>query len=159
MAENKEYLTKEKFVQLTEELEHLRNTKRKEVAEELEYAKQLGDLSENAEYHQAREEQAMLEDRISKLDTLLKGATIVDADAAGKQSGVVTVGSKVELRREGKKENIDYTVVGSEEADMLARKISASSPLGAAVLGKKKGESISVKTPSGDVAYTIVKIS
>lgn len=158
MPENKEYLTKEKFDQLVAELEFLRNTKRKEVAEELEYSKQLGDLSENAEYHQAREAQAMLEDRISKLDTLLKGATILSAETTGKRVDTVAVGSKVELRREGKKESIDYTVVGSEEADMTARKISASSPLGSAMLGKKKGEAVSVKTPAGNVTYTIVKI-
>ncbi len=158
MAENKEYLTKEKFDQLVAELEFLRNTKRKEIAEELEYAKQLGDLSENAEYHQAREAQAMLEDRIGKLDNLLKGATILSAETTGKRGDAVAVGSKVELRREGKKETIDYTVVGSEEADMTARKISASSPLGAAMLGKKKGEAVSVKTPAGNVTYTIVKI-
>ena len=158
MPENKEYLTKEKFDQLVAELEFLRNTKRKEVAEELEYSKQLGDLSENAEYHQAREAQAMLEDRISKLDTLLKGATILSAETTKKRGDVVVVGSKVELQREGKKETVDYTVVGSEEADMATRKISASSPLGSAMLGKKKGETVSVKTPTGNVTYTVVKI-
>lgn len=158
MADVKEYLTKEKFDQLTKELEYLRNTKRKEIAEELEYAKQLGDLSENAEYHQARESQAMLEERISKIDNLLKAAIILSDDSSKKRGDIVVVGSSVELRRDGNKDTINYTVVGSEEADMIARKISASSPIGAAMLGKKKGETVTVKTPVGDTNYTIIKI-
>ncbi len=158
MADVKEYLTKEKFDQLTQELDYLRNTKRKEIAEELEYAKQLGDLSENAEYHQARESQAMLEERISKIDNLLKAAIILSDDSSKKRGDIVVVGSSVELRRDGNKDTINYTVVGSEEADMATRKISASSPIGAAMLGKKKGETVTVKTPVGDANYTIIKI-
>lgn len=158
MADVKEYLTKEKFDQLTQELDYLRNTKRKEIAEELEYAKQLGDLSENAEYHQARESQAMLEERISKIDNLLKAAIILSDDSSKKRGDTVVVGSSVELRRDGNKDTINYTVVGSEEADMATRKISASSPIGAAMLGKKKGETVTVKTPVGDANYTIIKI-
>ncbi len=149
-----QYLTKVKFEELKKELDQLRSTGRREVAEELEYSKQLGDLSENAEYHQARERQALLEDRINKLDTLLKSALIVnshDVDA-------VNVGSIVELKKEGK-ETMKYTIVGSEEADMTQNKLSIASPLGQALKGKKKGETFSLKTPKGPVSYKIVGIA
>jgi transcription elongation factor GreA len=159
MSDPKEYLTQEKFDELVKELDFLRNTKRKEVAEELEYAKQLGDLSENAEYHQAREEQAVLEDRISKLDGLLKAALIINNKANAKRGDTVVAGSVIELRHEGKKEVVTYTIVGSEEADMKAKKISSSSPLAAALLGKKKGDAVTIKTPSGSVEYSVIKVS
>src|ERR1700722_16474651 len=98
MNQEKQYLTKAKYEELSKELEHLRTVKRKEVAENLEYAKQLGDLSENAEYHEARDQQAVVEDRIAKLDVLLKSAIVADAH----HTEAVTGGSVVELQREGK---------------------------------------------------------
>jgi transcription elongation factor GreA len=148
------YLTKDKFAELKKELEQLRTTGRKEVAEELEYAKQLGDLSENAEYHQARERQAILEDRINKLDALLKSANIVDAH----HTEAVNVGSVVEIQKDGKSETITYTIVGSEEADLAQKKLSIASPLGQALKGKKKGETFDFKTPGGKVKYKVVNI-
>lgn len=148
------YLTKDKFDELKKELEQLRSVGRKEVAEELEYSKQLGDLSENAEYHQARERQALLEDRIGKLDSLLKSASIVDAH----HSEAVNVGSVVEIQKEGKHEPVTYTIVGSEEADMAQKKLSIASPLGQALKGKKKGETFLLKTPIGNVKYKVVNI-
>jgi len=151
----KQYLTKTKHDELTKELEYLRVTKRKEVAEQLDYAKQLGDLSENAEYHEARDEQAKLEDRIANLDALLKSANIVDAH----HTESVTVGSIVELIRQGKTDSIKYTIVGSEEADMTKGKLSSTSPLGAALRAKKKGDSVVVETPSGKVSYKIIDIA
>ncbi len=154
MITEKHYLTKEKHGELVKELEQLRTSGRKEVAQELEYAKQLGDLSENAEYHSARERQALLEDRIAKLDALLKDVSIVDAH----HSEAVNVGSTVELQKEGKKETIKFTIVGSEEADMAQKKLSIASPLGEAMKGKKKGDSFKVKTPVGEVKYKIVNI-
>ncbi len=155
MTTEQHYLTKDKYAELTKEFEQLRTTGRREVAEELEYAKQLGDLSENAEYHQARERQALLEDRIAKLESLLKSASIVDA----RHSDSVNVGSVVELQKEGKPGTIKYTIVGSEEADMLAGKLSVSSPLGTALRGKKKGESFALMTPGGKVVYKVVNIA
>jgi transcription elongation factor GreA len=155
MNHEKEYLTKDKYEELKKELEYLRMVRRKEVAEDLEYAKQLGDLSENAEYHQAREEQAVLEDRIGKLDTLLKSATIVDRHT----TDAVAIGSTVEIQKEGKKDTLKYTIVGSEEADMAKNKISAISPLGAAMMGKKKSELFSFKTPTGSASYKIISIA
>ncbi len=149
-----QYLTTEKFEQLKKELEHLKTDRRKEVADHLEYAKKLGDLSENAEYHQAREEQAEVEDRISRLENLLKNAVI--ADKGG--SDMVTVGSTVRIEREGDNKSYLYQIVGSEEADMNQGKVSNMSPLGSALLGHKEGHSISVSTPKGVITYKIMVI-
>lgn len=151
---NKEYLSKEKFSQLTTELENLKFTKRKEVAEELEFAKSLGDLSENAEYHEAREAQAALEDRISQLESILANAEIV----ATHHSSVVEVGSVVNVQKISDKTKKTYTIVGSEETDTAAGKISFKSPLGQALLGKKKGDEFTFKTPVGEVKYAVVSI-
>jgi transcription elongation factor GreA len=149
----KEYLTQEKFDEFKKELENLKNVRRKEVAESLEYAKALGDLSENAEYHEARDMQATIEDRISKLDDLLKNAVIV----SGKDvSGAVGIGSVVTVKTDDK--TFHYTIVGSEESDVSANKISIRSPFGQAVLGKKKGEKFSFIAPSGELSYIVAEV-
>ncbi|MBU3668595.1 MAG: transcription elongation factor GreA [Candidatus Taylorbacteria bacterium] len=150
----KEYLSKEKFEQLKAELEDLKTNKRKEIADKLEYAKGLGDLSENAEYHEAREAQAALEDRISQLETILPNVEIV----ATHHSNVVEIGSVVHVQKSTEKAKHTYTIVGSEEADTQAGKISFKSPLGQALLGKKKGEEFKFKTPKGEVKYTVTSI-
>jgi transcription elongation factor GreA len=147
-----EYLTQEKFDEFTKELQELKSVKRKEVAESLEYAKQLGDLSENAEYHEARDAQGMIEDRIAKLETLLKHAVIV----SGNHSGTVSVGSVVTVEKDGKKSV--FTIVGSEEADVSSNKISIRSPFGQAVMGKKKGDDFSYEAPSGQLKYKVVEV-
>ncbi|MFZ2621237.1 MAG: transcription elongation factor GreA [Minisyncoccia bacterium] len=152
MKNDYEYLTKEKFDDFTKELVMLKGTRRKEVAENLEYAKSLGDLAENAEYHEARDIQGNLEDRIAKLEELLKTATII----SGNHSGVVNVGSVVTVEKEGKKST--YTIVGSEESDVIANKISIKSPFGQAVLGKKKGEVFSFKSPNGELTYKLMEV-
>jgi transcription elongation factor GreA len=149
-----QYLTSEKRAELEKELEHLKTERRKEVAEQLEYSKKMGDLSENAEYHQAREEQAEVEDRIRRLENLLKTAVMIGA--AGKE--VITIGSTFRLQKDGDNKSYIYTIVGSEEADMSHGKISNISPLGSALLGHKKGEVVKVSTPKGKVAYTVVII-
>ncbi|MES3004611.1 MAG: transcription elongation factor GreA [Patescibacteria group bacterium] len=147
-----EYLTQEKFEEFTKELAHLKNVKRKEVAENLEYAKSLGDLAENAEYHEARDVQGTVEDRIMKLEHLLKYAKIVSASSGG----VVSIGSTVTVNKDGKK--TDYIIVGSEESNIAEGKISMKSPFGQAILGKKKGDEFSFNAPSGEVSYTIVDV-
>jgi transcription elongation factor GreA len=154
MADVKEYLTKEKHAELKKEYEYLITEKRRDIARDLEYAKALGDLSENAEYHQARELQATVEDRIAKLEHLLKNAQIIETH----HTEVVDIGSIVSVKKEGAKESQTFSVVGSEEADTLAGKISLASPLGTAMFGKKKGESFVVNTPKGPVTYKIVGI-
>jgi transcription elongation factor GreA len=154
MTEEKHYLTKEKFKEFKDELDFLRTTRRKEVAENLEYAKALGDLSENAEYQEARETQATVEDRIMRLEALLKTALILD----DRHSDIVGIGSTVVVVKDGDKDHKKYKIVGSEEADMSTGKISNLSPLGAALLGKKKNESFAFKTPKGNATYKIIGI-
>jgi transcription elongation factor GreA len=152
----KDYLTQQKYDELKEELADLLNVKRKEVAEDLEYAKSLGDLSENAEYHEAREKQAKVEDRIASIEQVLKNAIIVKATNGG---SVVEVGSSVTVQKEGQEESRQFTIVGSEETDTSSGKISFHSPLGSAVLGKKKGDDVSVKAPNGIVKYKIISVN
>ena len=152
MVDQKQYLTKEKFDELTKELEQLKTVQRKEVAENLEYAKALGDLSENAEYHEAREKQAEIEDRIQKIELILQTAEIMTLHHTEK----VSVGSTVSIEKEGESKKKTYKIVGSEEADVASGRISLQSPMGEAMLGKKKGDSFSFKTPKGMVNYKIV---
>ncbi len=154
MTEEKQYLTKEKYQEFKKELEVLRTERRKEVAENLEYAKKLGDLSENAEYQQAREEQAALEDRIAHLEQVIKMAAIVD----DRHSDTVGIGSTVKVQRENTSGEQVYKIVGSEEADMAHGKVSNLSPLGAALIGKRKGESFSIVTPKGKATYKLISI-
>lgn len=154
MDEKTEYLTKEKFDELSKELEELKSVKRKEVAENLEYAKSLGDLSENAEYHEAREMQANVEDRILKLETMLKSAVIMSSH----QRESVAIGSVVNIEKQKDGKKAKYKIVGSEEANLAESKLSIHSPLGAAMIGKKKGDLFKVTTPGGVVEYKIVDI-
>lgn len=154
MSNDKQYLTQEKYDELKKELEYLKTEKRKEVAEHLEYSKKLGDLSENAEYHQAREEQAEVEDRINRLENLIKNASITGEG----RTDVVTIGSTIRLQQEGANKSFLYTIVGSEEADISAGKISNLSPLGSALLGHKKGDKVKVSTPKGSIVYEIDQI-
>lgn len=149
-----ELISQEKFDELNRELDELRTTRRREVAEQLEYARSLGDLSENAEYQEARGMQAAVEERIQKLEEILKHAKIV---RAGK-SDAVAMGSVATVQRLGSDEKHVYTIVGAEEADMFSGKISYHSPLGASLLGKKKGEEFSFHTPKGTQRYKILKI-
>jgi len=149
-----EYLTQEKFTELKDELDYLKTTRRKEIAESLEYARSLGDISENAEYQEARELQASTEERIRKLEGILQSAKIV----SGRKSTTVGLGSVVIITKDEDKEAHKYNIVGSEEADMQERKISYVSPLGEAMMGKKKGDVFSFETPNGKMNYKIVNI-
>lgn len=154
MTDSNEYLTRQKFKELQAELTELKSVKRKEVAESLEYAKSLGDLSENAEYQEARELQANIEERIMKLENLLNSAKIVESH----HTSTVEIGSMVVVQKGSSTEKIRYNIVGSEEADMAKSKLSNRSPLGQAMLGKKKGDSFTFKTPTGQVGYKIIDI-
>jgi len=152
--QKKEYLTKEKLEELERELDFLRRVRRREVAENLEYAKSLGDLSENAEYHEARDLQVNLEDRIAKLETLLKSAVVVSRH----HTGAVEVGSTIVLHRDGGGEPQTFTIVSSEEANVAAGRISSHSPIGEALMGKHKGDTVDVTTPKGSVRYKVISI-
>jgi transcription elongation factor GreA len=154
MSEKEQYLTKEKIEEFTKELEYLKTDKRKKVAESLEYAKKLGDLSENAEYHEARQEQAEIEDRIMYLESILKNAVIMDAHSGDG----VGMGSTVKIKKEGENDARIYKIVGSEEADMTSGKLSNLSPIGSALIGKKEGDKFSVNTPKGKANYSIISI-
>ena len=154
MNQTASYLTEEKRKALELELETLKTEKRKEILEALEFAKSLGDLSENAEYHQAREEQGKLEERIASIENLLQNSEVVKKH----HGGIIQVGTTVVVQKEGTKENKTFSIVGSEEADVLSGKISNNSPLGQALIGKKKGDDAVLKSPKGEIVYTIVSI-
>ena len=156
MKEEREYLTREKFDELKRELDDLKTVKRKEVAESLDYARGLGDLSENAEYHEARELQANIEDRIAKLESMLKNATVMSGEAPHGEH--VRIGSTIIIEKHGEKNHRKFKIVGSEETDMAHGKLSNRSPLGAAILGKKVGESFSFNSPAGTMTYKIIGI-
>lgn len=157
MADEQEFLTKEKFEELTKELDFLKKTKRKEIAENLEYAKSLGDLSENAEYHEVREAQANLENKIAKLETLLKTGAIV-SDSGKTHGGNVSIGSTVTIEKINNKERKIFIMVGNEESDIGNGKVSIHSPIGEALTGKRKGDLAIVKTPKGPVEYKIIEV-
>lgn len=145
------YLTKEKLAELTKELETLRTSRRKEVAEELEYAKGLGDLAENAEYQDAREAQANLEARIVEIENILKNTVVIK----DRHTDSVGIGSTVHVVKESDKSKITFMITGTEEADLASGKLSNQSPLGQALIGMKKGDSVTVNAPKGKMTYTI----
>src|SRR3989344_8378309 len=155
MGIEKHYLSQEKHTELSQELDDLKKTKRREIAERLEFAKSLGDLSENAEYQSAREEQAEVEDRINQLDSLLKISEII----AAHHTSQVEVGSTLVVKKQLGGEETKYQIVGPEEVDIAAGKISYLSPLGSSLLKKKKGEQVIVLTPKGKVAYEIIRLT
>lgn len=149
------YITEEKRKALENEIKDLKGPKRKEILEALEYAKSLGDLSENAEYHQTREDQGKLEARIAKIEQILQFSETVK----GGGGDTIEIGSRVVVQKAGTKEEKNYVIVGSEEADMTKGKISNRSPFGEALFGKKKGDNVSFSTPKGMVNYKIIKVS
>lgn len=154
MTDDTNYLSKEKFDELTAELENLKTVRRREIAEQLEYARSLGDLSENAEYEEARNLQAASEDRIRTIEAELSRARIIEHS----KGNTASLGSTITIQKQGEKEEHTYEIVGSAEANMQERKISHLSPLGSALMGKKKGDTFSFDTPKGAQKYKIVSI-
>lgn len=152
---SKKYLlTQEGLIKLNEELKHLINDKRKEVIERIREAAAHGDLSENADYAQAREEQSFIEGRIMEIEDMIKNAEIITAST---QHNSVTIGSTIKVKINGDEK--EYSIVGSNEANPGAGKISNESTVGKALLGKKIGDRVSVSTPAGDKEYEIVSIN
>ncbi|MDD5031811.1 MAG: transcription elongation factor GreA [Patescibacteria group bacterium] len=148
-------ISQDGYDKLKKELDYLTNVRRKEIADRIEKAKELGDLSENAEYQDAKDEQAFNEGRVMEVTNLLKNLTVVEDDHEKK--GGVAMGSKVTVKNShGEKE---YTIVSFNEADPLSGKISNESPLGVAFLGKGEGDKVKVSTPKGEVEYEIIKIN
>jgi len=148
-------LTPEGLSNLKSELEHLATTRRREVAERIKEAREFGDISENAEYDDAKNEQAMLEARIAQLEDKLRSATVIDA--AEVATDVVGVGSTVHVKEDGGK-SAKYTIVGSAEANPSEMKLSNESPVGKALIGRKRGEVVAFSTPKGERRLKITKI-
>ncbi len=157
MADGQAYLTKDGLVKLKAELKNLKTVKRKEIAARIQDAKELGDLSENAEYGEAKNEQAFSEGRIIELENIIKNATVIEENDHTNGTGVVHIGSTVAIKSEdGEKQ---YTIVGSNEVNPLKGFISNESPLGQALIGRKVGDKIELKVPKGIVEYTLLKVS
>jgi len=150
-------LTEEGLKNLKEELETLKTVKRKEVAEKIKVALSFGDLSENSEYDEAKNEQAIMEARILEIETMLKHVRIINEENLS--TDTIHVGSKVKLYDFEFGEEVEYRIVGSSEADPREGKISDESPVGSTLLGHKKGQEVNVITPGGVCKYSVLEIS
>ena len=149
-------LTPEGYEKLKSEIEHLSTQKRREVAERIRIAREFGDIAENAEYDDAKNEQMLLEHRIATLEERLRHARVIDKKDIAKD--VVSVGSHVKLRDVDAKKTFEYRIVGSAEANPAENKLSNESPVGKAIIGKKKGETVEVAAPRGTLKFKILEI-
>ena len=150
-------LTPEGYEKLTQDLEGLRTDKRREVADRIRVAREFGDIAENAEYDDAKNEQAMLEHKIAQLEERLLSARVIDTDDV--DTSVVSVGSVVRLRDIDAKQTVEYHIVGSAEANPAEHRLSNESPVGKAIIGRKKGETVEVQTPRGTkIKFKIMEI-
>jgi transcription elongation factor GreA len=149
-------LTPEGMEKLQDELQSLRTDKRREVAERIAHAREFGDISENSEYDDAKNEQAMVEQKIAQLEERLNRARVIDKKDVPK--GVVAVGTRVRLRDLDAKQTVEYVIVGSAEANPREQKLSNESPVGRAIIGKKKGETVEVAAPRGSLKYKIMDV-
>ncbi len=154
MTTNTQYLSQEKYNELEGELKKLKSTTIPEIATRIDEAKQLGDLSENAEYHDARDQMSWTQSRVKEIEHILQYAEII-ADG-GSKDGSVNIGSTVVVKVNGKEK--EYMIVGAQEADPLAGKISNESPLGEAFMGRSKGDKVEVNVPAGAQEYKIIKV-
>ena len=149
-------LTPEGFEKLKQEIEQLSTVKRREVAERIRIAREFGDIAENAEYDDAKNEQMLLEHRIATLEERLRDARVISKKDIAKD--VVSIGSKVKLRDVAAKETVEYHIVGSAESNPAEHKLSNESPVGKAIIGHKKGETVEVSTPRGALKFKILEI-
>ncbi len=149
-------LTREGYEKLKQEIDYLSNDKRREVAERIRQAREFGDISENAEYDDAKNEQALLEHRIATLEERLTSARVIEADEVS--ADVVSIGSRVELEDIDANETVEYHIVGSAEANPAEHKLSNESPVGKAIIGRKKGDVVEVAAPRGSLKFKIVDI-
>ena len=149
-------LTQEGYEKLKQEIDFLRNDKRREVADRIRIAREFGDIAENAEYDDAKNEQALLEHRIALLEERLRNARVIGADEV--QSDVVSIGSKVKLKDMDANQTVEYFIVGSAEANPAENRLSNESPVGKAIIGRKKGEVVEVAAPRGALKYKIMDI-
>jgi transcription elongation factor GreA len=149
-------LTPEGYEKLKQEIEFLSNDKRREVADRIRTAREFGDIAENAEYDDAKNEQALLEHRIATLEERLRNARVISKKDVAKD--VVSIGSKVKLRDIDAKQTFEYRIVGSAEANPAENKLSNESPVGKAIMGRKKGETVEVAAPRGKLKFKIMDI-
>lgn len=157
MPEREVFLTEEGLKKLESELDELKTIRRKEIAERIKQALSFGDISENSEYDQAKNEQAQLEDRIARLENMLRNARLIDEEDIS--TDVVSIGSKIKVKDLEYDEEMEYTIVGSAEADPYNGKISNESPVGSALLGYKSGDIVEVIVPDGKIEYQILTIT
>jgi len=150
------YLTKERLIELEKELQELKINGRKEIAAKIAEARSHGDLSENAEYDAAKEEQGMFELKISKLENILSRARIIDISQF--EEGTIHILSTVTIKNTQTNKTLDYTLVSPEEADSTVGKLSVTSPIGQGLLGKREGDVVTVKAPAGLLEFEILKI-
>lgn len=155
MPDKPTFLTPEGRAKLEQELEYLRNVKREEVAEAIHSAKEEGDISENSAYDAAKEQQSFVEGRIMQLEGMIKSAVMIDPDQL---SDIVNLGCWVRVIERGEKQEEEYQIVGSAEADPKNARISNESPVGRMLMGKKKGDEVMVKTPAGERYLKIIRI-
>jgi transcription elongation factor GreA len=149
-------LTPEGHEKLKQEIEYLSTTKRREVADRIRTARDFGDISENAEYDDAKNEQAMLEHKIAQLEERLAHARVIESSDV--DTSVVSVGARVKLKDVDANKTVEYTIVGSAEANPAQQKLSNESPVGRAIIGKKKGETVEVTAPRGSLKFKILDI-
>jgi transcription elongation factor GreA len=149
-------LTAEGYEKLKQEIAFLQNDKRREVADRIRVAREFGDIAENAEYDDAKNEQALLEARIAKLEEQLSAARVIEKGEI--TSDVVSIGSRVKLKDMDDNKTVEYHIVGSAEANPAEQKLSNESPVGKAILGRKKGEVVEVAAPRGSLKYKILDI-
>ena len=156
MEEEKVLVSEEGLQKLKDELHHLRGPKRKEISQRIKEARELGDISENSEYEDAKNEQAFIEGRIRELEEKLKHAEVIDEDNI--DTTEVNVGTTVTLHDEEFDEKVEYKIVGQTESDPDEGKISNKSPIGKGLLGHSVGETITIEVPAGEVEYKILGI-
>jgi transcription elongation factor GreA len=149
-------LTPEGYEKLKQEIEYLSTQKRREIAERIRVAREFGDINENAEYDDAKNEQALIENRIAMLEDRLSHARVIQKKEVS--SDVVSIGSRVRLRDVEAKQTVEYHIVGSAEANPAEQKLSNESPVGKAIIGRKKGETVDVATPRGSLKFKILDI-
>ncbi len=152
------FLTREGMEKLKAELHHLKSVRRKEVADRIKEAREYGDIVENSEYDDAKNEQAFVEGRIKDLEKLLRNVQIIDDEETDTGNNEIKIGSTVELKDLESGKKFTYTLVGSAEADPSENKISNESPVGSAILGRKAGEKVAVEVPAGTIEYEIISI-
>ncbi len=150
-------VSSEGLKKLQEELEYLKTTKRKEVAEAIKTARAFGDLSENSEYDEAKNEQGLVEARIAEIESMLKNVKVIDESNI--RTDAVDVGNRVKVKDETFDEEIEYTIVGSSESNPMDNKISDESPIGRALIGAQVGETVKAETPGGDIVMMVLEIS